>query len=301
MLDKLLGGGWYNQNINRLESQKRRENMKKKLFTVLLCLVVLLSATSLAACGGNGNAYFNGNYQVSNQEEVTSFAQTIADNPNATSLDWSKGFSINLALSGNMGGGDVSVKLDYKAGLKDNILAVAGNIEMTDVETTISGGIYYLDGCNYINGSIGQVGGTSISGKYKQSMSYEDFIEEYGISTVLIENLGSIIPYLANYDVVNFFVEDGEETLKVKIEIPTQTNTLEYDGVIQSTTGSGTYIFVYDNEDNLIGFYAKTTSNTTYTSEYYSGQTTMSATLSIIPYDGAIELPSDLDAYVLAE
>ncbi|MBQ8426517.1 MAG: hypothetical protein IJX16_02015 [Clostridia bacterium] len=275
--------------------------MKNKLFAVLLCLVVAFSATSLVACGGNDNEYFNGDYQASSQEEVTTFSQTIADNTSATSIDWYKGYSIDFTLSGNMGGGDVTVDMDYKVGVKDDELAAAGNIELTDVAMNISGGIYYLDGYNYINGSVGAVGGTSVSGKYKQSMSYEEFMEEYGLDSVLIENLGDVLPYLAMYDEVNYFVDNGEETIKVKIEMPNQTITQEYEGVTQTSTGSGTYVFVYDTEYNLIGFYADMTSNSTFTSPSGSGQTTMSATLSITPYEGAIELPSDLDTYLLGE
>lgn len=271
--------------------------MKKRLLAILLCMALAVSTMSLVACDG-GNAYFNGDYQASSEEEITTFSQTVADNANATNIDWYKGYSIDFTMSGNMGGGDVNVDMDYKVGVKDDELAVAGNIELTDVAMTISGGLYYLDGYNYINGSVGVVGGASASGKYKQGMSYEDFLEEYGLDSVLIEDLAEVIPHLAMYDEINYFIDEGEETIKVKIEIPNQTITQEYGNATQTTTGSGTYVFVYDTEYNIIGFYAEMVSNSTYTSPEGSGQTTMSATLSIMPYEGAIELPSDLNTYL---
>lgn len=272
--------------------------MKRKLFTILLCIAVLLGATSFIACDNGGNAYFNGNYEEATASEIVSLSETITSNQEATTLDWTKGFKVDFELNGNMGYGNVAVKFNYEVGLNEGGLIAAGNIDMYDVESTVKGKIYYYDGYSYVDGSVGVIGGASASGKFKQETSYEGLINEYGITMVLIEDLGDVIPYLSMYEEINYYIDQNEDNTKIKIDIPTQTITEEGSGYTRASTGSGTYVFVYDTEYNLIGLQLESSSTSTITAPQGSSQQVMNAKLTIVPSDGVIELPSNLDTYV---
>ena len=124
-------------------------------------------------------------------------------------------------------------------------------------------------------------------------------MDSFGVSTVLMESFADALPYvIGGAETINYFVENTTDGMKIKIDIPRQTYVRTQGQYTISTDGVGTYIWTYDADYNLTGFYVDMSSTTTTTGPDYSGQTRISATLEILPFDGVIELPSDLDSYV---
>ncbi len=271
----------------------------KKFLTILLCIALSISMLAFTACKGGASEHFDGEYQASNETEIQQLANSLSSKPQSAGFAWENGFKVNLTLSGNMGAGDVSVDMQYCVGLFNSELGLTGSVDLSDIDGTVKANIYFIDGYTYYNGSIGVHGGSTITGKYKETSTYANFMRHFGVTTVLMESFADSLPYASGgAETVNYFVENTTDGLKIKIDIPRQTYVQTQGPDTRSTDGVGTYIWTYDADYNLTGIYADMSSTTTTTGPDFSGQTRISATLEILPFDGVIELPSDLDSYV---
>ena len=271
----------------------------KKFLTILLCIALSISMLTFTACKSGSPGHFDGEYQASNETEIQQLADSLSSKPQSAGFTWENGFKVNLDLSGNMGGGDVSVDIQYCVGLFNSELGVTGKVDLSDVDGTVKADIYFIDGYTYYDGSLGVHGGSTITGKYKETSTYADFMDYFGITTILMESFADSLPYvIGGTKTANYFVENTTDGMKIKIDIPRQTDVQTQGEYTISTDGVGTYIWTYDADYNLTGIYIDMSSTTATTGPDFSNQTRISATLEILPFDGAIELPSDLDSYV---
>ena len=246
----------------------------KKLLTIMLCLILTISASTMFGCQ---KSIFDGNYTETSKTEVATLASNIADADGGEEMDYAQGTKLSLNASIVNGEESLSLKMDIKTIAKDNDFKMEGSIDFSYPSQTVAGELFYAEGCLYLN---------SNSGKIKQQIDYNAFFDEYLNSTFAIPfAISDLLGQLSLNPNVKCFVDDKTDVKKIKIEFES------------STEGTGKAVFVYNAQYKLIAL------SYDISLEINTGDTStkISAGFSIEPWSGSISTPTDLDTYVFVE
>lgn len=266
----------------------------KKLLALVLGLVVAFSTMMFTACG---STIFDGDYSEATKEDLATFAAEVDAVEVGDGLDYSLGFKMNFKVEFVEGANSAKTQIDAKTALVDNDLQMQATVLLdtteviSDTETfqeKIEGSSYYKGGFAYANVSTTKNGETK-SGKYKKERSMDSFIGEYTMD--MRTSLTDIVAELAMYEAmqvqgIKLYMDKGEETTKVKIEIPEQTLTVRGN----EASFKMEIVLVYNSAKKLIAVRNFIEQNMTETMS-------MIIDATVEPYDGAIEFPADLDTY----
>ena len=235
----------------------------KKLLAVVLGLVMCLSVSMLAACG----SAFDGDYKETDASSVSAFAEKV-DEAGLESISYESGIKTYIEFKGSSIEGNFNIKNTMYFGLKDNKLAMNGEVASDEMNAKV----YYADGYMYFNGKY-----DNVTAKFKQEMGIEELIGSYGETDSLSQiNLSDAIAQYSSEN-VKFYMATEKGVTKIKLEV-------------KSTYGNVSIYYIF-NADNyaLQGFKMDMESN-------FEGFK-MKGTMYAESWNGNINLPSDLASY----
>lgn len=255
--------------------------MKKVIISIVMAVLMAL-ALALTGCGETPSV-FEGNYKTASKEEVTAFAEE-AEKSVGRELDFSQGVSVSGSMKSSMNGSELmNLEFSYKMKGTAEKIEFAGTIK-SQGSTAMDANVYYKDGYMYINGST-----SGVTVKNKKAISIEEMMSQFGGG--LAESYGSLAVILENYGGIEELPEGvkisfdlGKDAKKVKVEI-----TVSEEG----TTSETVIYMVYDTNYNITAL--KVDSKNSF--DMYGMKSDSEMSIVVEPYDGKIELPSDLDTY----
>ena len=262
--------------------------MLKKILAVVLGLVLCLGMTMMVGCG---DPSFSGNYVEADSNTITTFSESVQqaeDEGASQSVDFNAGVKAKVYVETE----DVKLTSDYTMALVGDTFKLEGNLDVQlkmiyggyNVKTITKGKFWYADNYMFMDANATSVIGSvseTVAVKGKMPMAIEDVLAEYGGGEDL--EVSPLVEYLqyVESEHVKFYIDDGEENKKIKIV---------FDDLVEAGEKiDGTVIIVYDTEYNVIATSVDLTSTLT-----YGGETqTIVTRVSIVPYDGEINVPAD--------
>jgi hypothetical protein len=242
----------------------------KKLLTIMLCLILTMSASTMFGCQ---KSIFDGNYTETSKTEVATLASNIADADGGEEMDYAKGAKLYLGAEIANGEESLSLKIDIKTIAKDNDLKMEGSVDFSNPSQTVAGKLYYSEGFLYLN---------SDTEKSKQQIDINSFFDQYFSSIFEIPfAINDFLEDLSLNPNVKCFVDDKTDVKKIKIEFES------------STEGTGKAVFVYNAQYKLIAL----SYDISLEMNLGDTNTKISADFTFEPWSGSISTPTDLDTY----
>lgn len=250
----------------------------KKLLLVMLSVIIALSTAMMFGCGET--SIFDGNYQEVGLEstEMSTFSEAVIS-AEQHQLQLGSGMKVKVVLDVKEGDDSMYVKMDMDLLEVEQSLQMQGsmNMKMQGMDTTAT--LWHKDNYMYMNASAQ---GQTV--KRKMPVTIDEFI---GDQTGGMLNMDfSFIETLENYssqEGVKFYLEDGEQYKKFKIEVP-QTQ-------VEGMTMEASVYFLFDADYKLVGVKSKVVND-------MGAEGKFDVALEITPWEGTINLPSDLDSYI---
>ncbi len=253
----------------------------KKFLTITLSIVMLLS---IAVTSGCKKSVFDGNYEKVEMLEGLRAVEEI----NA-SISWDKGYSIDYYSNKDFSSNEVFIKakmttspFDNKAVGEWDLKEINAEMSETDKEETTKITKYLYDGIfTYktidVDGKTQKTKGTRSSSYW----AFNDIVSKLRLDDRIVKEIRDFLENSkGQLQEGNFYLDENDETLKLKIEGKQEKLNV-----------------VFDKKLNIIGAakyeYLKTTKNTL-TGEKY--QTKKEFTIE--KWEGEISTPSNLDEYI---
>ncbi len=250
------------------------------------------------ACGGSSS--FDGDYKEATKEDLQAFSKELETVENAEELDFSKGLKLDFEMiTEATGEGSLEMKMNLKTAVKDNDLQMAGEAKMAMTggeeempEENVS--VYFKNGKCYA--SMGDL-------KIVDTIEVDDVIDEfYSDAFEQVLELDDLVEQFNYYgDNVKYSMDKNDKTVKIKFEFEGQVNQPVAPSVTMDMDVECVAVLVFDAQTKaLIAYKYESTmegSTTTPTGEY---AVNAYVSMSIEPWEGEIEFPSDLDTYVAA-
>ncbi len=273
----------------------------KKLLSILTCVVLSLSMIFAIGCGGE-SAAFKGDYKEASKEEIALLAAEFDAVEDSSEVDFSKGVKMEFYSSTDVDGGigdsgTLDMEMNFYSIYKESGLQMSGDMSMKykgdNAPDDEKVEFYYKDGTSYV--AVGDM-------KVATKVDSDDFIDDnFGEAFASLEELDDVIEeFLAYGNDAKYSIDKNEENIKVKFEYNGSIKQNQL-GVSIDMDMETTYIFVFDAvTKKLIAYKAEVFADFTSTAsgQSYSGKN--ATTLVIEPWQGEVELPSDLDTYLAA-
>ena len=249
----------------------------KKIFAIVLSALLCLSLFMVAGCG----SAFDADYKETDAAAVSQIVTKATEAEEGTKIDYSAGVKVYMDIDMNMtaGGKTESVKINssmYFKAANDNA-AMYGEVKGEGQGENLNAKVYYSDGYLYTNGTSE---GKTV--KTKQAISIESVIAEFDMtrSTTLMD-IRAAFASVANIEGVKYYTaeKDGNTYIKFTFE--------------SAEMGKGEMYFIFNADFNLIGFKMQSSGKM----ELDGGSMESKMLISMEPYSGSINLPSDLDTY----
>ncbi len=259
----------------------------KKVLTMLLCFVLTLSIALATGCGGD--ATFNGNYSEASVVNTAAFAEKVENAEGKQEIDTAKGIEMTFKLEGSDSAEgiteSITMNMSLKSAIKDEKFSFAGKVDgitkcTGEQDEKEAMEMYYSDGKFYVNEN---------GDKMYVELDMEAAISqvENGLSQAFYQ-IQSLEELLAEFTVMpgaKIYIDDNENTPKIKFEYKVEADGLKTEMLT---------VMVFDKDYNLTAY--KMEMKISGVMDGVNGSTNMSMTIK--PYSGNIDLPSDLDAYV---
>ncbi len=251
----------------------------KKLFSTILCFTLSFCIVLAIGCGNNSNdAAFKGNYHQVQASEITAFSESVG--ASNKEIDLNKGIKFEFAKTEMDGDEYEKESISFKTQVVNDSLLMAGKTledEKDDGrEKKEETEIYYNRDTFYMNNGV------------KKEYVKIPFNQYLGTLTLAFGDLtlDALVAKYSNDDNVKFYMEDGKDFTKIKVEF----ERLDGDDKI-----IGKFCFRYNADKLLTGIYAELREEEPLEPNEYSD-----IFMSIEAYEGEIELPNDLDTYTSA-
>ncbi len=264
----------------------------KKLLTTIIALTLCLSMALFTACGSK--SYFDGNYKESSVDEVQTYAQEELTDA-SEEIDLYAGVKIVMKL--DMEGNKMDVALNLSKDPADDTkyvmsadyymeMSMGGDTQIVDMELVYKDGNCYaklVEGENEIKTKIA-------------TAEVDDAIGELGMFVNVLDgmmsqyDLASALSIVGEYEGLKVYMDKGNDLTKIKIAGDISEKE---DGKVMS--GKMELVYVYNAQKKFVGLKVYMTSEVT-----ENGETTPLASydISIEPWTGDVELPSDAADYV---
>ncbi len=251
----------------------------KKLLTTILSFALSLSMMLMVGCkdGSVNSAIFNGNYTKVLASELTAFSESVVQSEKG--LDISRGVEF-VYIENEVDDDDYEKEaVNFKTAMIEGVLKMKGNTSEEEKddgrETSQISQVYYDGETMYVDNGVKKVSfKTTISAQFERAMTR---LNEYTLDKVI-----------AKYSAINgveFFKEETAEFTKIKLEFE---NIEDHD---EKTTGKILFTYNAQNELIAINVEIKESELGLFEDEYEE------IIINIKGWEGAIEAPTDLDAY----
>ena len=248
----------------------------KKIFAIVLSALLCLSLFMVAGCG----SAFDADYKETDAETMNEIVDKVEDAEEGTSIDYFKGVKLVIDVKMNMSvqgkTESMAVKSNMVMTAVDDNLIMSGEIKADTDDGKVDGKVYYSDGWLYANGTYkdNQI-------KMKQAMPIEYFIGHYTDGAEQMMDIAFAMRQFGSLEGAKFFQaeKDGNTYIKFTFE--------------SAEMGKVEMYFIFNADFNLIGFKMQSSGKM----ELDGGSMESKMLISMEPYSGSINLPSDLDTY----
>ncbi len=248
----------------------------KKIFAIVLSALLCLSLFMVAGCG----SAFDANYKETDAETMNEIVDKAEDAEAGTSIDYFKGvklvIDVEMKMSAQGKTESMAVKGNMVMAAIDEKLAMSGEIKANGDGENVDGKVYYSDGYLYANGTY-----KNNTVKMKQEMPIEYFIDRYTDGAEQMMDIAFAMRQFGSLEGAKFFQaeKDGNTYIKFTFE--------------SAEMGKVEMYFIFNADFNLIGFKMQSSGKM----ELGGGSMESKMLISMEPYSGSINLPSDLDTY----